>query len=65
MPHGWAAADDIPLIGGRDDRYLRREWFAAIQKRVGRTFTLDAFANALGDNALCAQFCSLLKSFPE
>ena len=58
MPHGWVAADDIPLIGGRDDRYLRREWFAAIQKRVGRTFTLDAFANVLGDNAHDARFAA-------
>ena len=52
-----------PSRANRDDRCIRRSWFEHIQNRVGRTFTLDACANASGDNALCSRYCSPENSF--
>ena len=46
-----------------DDRMLHPKIFKQIQKLSNHTFTLDAYANSKGDNALCARFCSIEDSF--
>ncbi len=46
-----------------EDRQIRKTAFADIEALSGRAFTLDAAANDIGDNAVCAAYCTLSNSF--
>ena len=52
-----------PPWDDRLDAMVKPDLFLEVQSQIARPFTLDAFARTDGTNALCANFCSPVRSF--
>ena len=62
LPAADSAQCSIDLLN-LQDRHLLPQCFADIHSLSGKSFTLDAAANSIGDNAHCSAFCGPTNSF--